>query len=69
MPQQVMRESRYEVLLSAAEGETTQATAERTGCSASWVARLRHEICDELGARNMTHAVALAYQKGVLRSK
>ena len=69
MPQAAMHESRYEVLLSAAEGETGQETARRTGCSTSWIAHLRHEVCDELGAKNMTHAVALAYQRGILSTR
>lgn len=64
-----MTESKFEVLLSAAEGEEVRDTAARTGCHKSWVCRLRAEICDELGARNMTHAVALAYERGLLKTR
>lgn len=66
MPQEAVTDQCLEVLLSAAEGETIQQTAERTGCSPAWIARLRAEACEELKARNITHAVALAYQRGLL---
>lgn len=61
-----MDDRRFEVLLSAAEGETASETAERIGCSVAWVGRLRAEACQELGAHNITQAVALAYQRGIL---
>ena len=60
-----MKRSHIEALLSAADGETAAETAERTGCSTSWISRLRAEACDELKARNITHAVALACQRGL----
>lgn len=57
-------ESHLETLLSAAEGETVAETAARWECSPRCVAMRRLAAVKWLGARNITHAVALAYQRG-----
>jgi hypothetical protein len=62
------REDHAETLLSAAEGESVEHTAVRWGCSARCVAGRRKAAIAWMGAENITHAVALAYQKGILHS-
>ena len=65
----LVTERNLEALLSAAEGETMQETAERLGITVQAVAKRRQAACQELGARNITHAVALACQRGIFHKK
>jgi len=61
-------EDHLETLLSAAEGESVEATAVRWGCSTRAVAGRRRAAVKWMGAENITHAVALAFQRGHLES-
>ena len=61
-----MTEDHLEVLLLATEGKTVAQSAEQMQCSPAWVARLRSQLCLELGAANITQAVALAYHRKIL---
>jgi DNA-binding CsgD family transcriptional regulator len=55
------------VLRAASEGERYHETAVRMHFSASHVSKLRASAAAKLGARNVTHAVAKAYRRGLLR--
>lgn len=50
----------------AAQGLTQRAAAELCGLSPYTVSDHRQAACDKLGARNITHAVALAIRQGIL---
>jgi DNA-binding CsgD family transcriptional regulator len=56
-----------EVLAGAAEGETAAQTGARLYLSPETVKSYRKRIIAKLGARNGTHAVALALRAGKLR--
>ena len=56
-----------EVLAGAAEGETAAQTGARLYLSPETVKSYRKRIIEKLGARNATHAVALALRDGKLR--
>jgi DNA-binding NarL/FixJ family response regulator len=62
----VIDEQMLEALLGAAEGETAGETAERIGVDPQTIHELRFRVVDELDARCITHAVALAYHTGLL---
>ena len=64
-----MSESHLETLLSAAEGESVHETSLRWCCSPRNVAKRRQAVVALMGARNMIHAVALAYELGFLHAK
>ena len=55
-----------EVLAGAAEGETAAQTGARLFLSSETVKDYRKRIIAKLGARNGTHAVALALRTGLL---
>jgi DNA-binding CsgD family transcriptional regulator len=55
-----------EVLAGAADGETAAQTGARLYLSSETVKGYRKRIIAKLGARNGTHAVALALRRGVL---
>jgi DNA-binding CsgD family transcriptional regulator len=55
-----------EVLAGAAEGETAAQTGARLFLSSETVKSYRKRIIAKLGARNGTHAVALALRNGLL---
>jgi DNA-binding CsgD family transcriptional regulator len=55
-----------EILAAAAEGETAAQTGERLFLSSETVKGYRKRIIAKLGARNGTHAVALALRSGLL---
>ena len=55
-----------EVLAGAAEGETAAQTGARLFLSSETVKDYRKRIIAKLGARNGTHAVALALRHGLL---
>jgi DNA-binding CsgD family transcriptional regulator len=55
-----------EVLAGAAEGETAAETGERLYLSSETVKSYRKRVIAKLGARNGTHAVALAIRSGLL---
>jgi hypothetical protein len=54
------------VLETAAMGLSARETAERLAKSEHTIVAQRRAIQAKLGARNLVHAVALAYQSGVL---
>ena len=56
-----------EVLAGAAEGETAAQTGARLYLSTETVKSYRKRVIAKLGARNGTHAVALALRDGRLR--
>ena len=56
-----------EILAGAAEGETAEQTGARLYLSTETVKSYRKRIIAKLGARNGTHAVALALRAGKLR--
>jgi DNA-binding CsgD family transcriptional regulator len=58
-----------EVLAGAAEGETAAQTGARLFLSSETVKSYRKRIIAKLGARNGTHAVALALRSGLLPLK
>ena len=60
-------EEHLETLMSAAEGESIAETAERWACSERSVANRRQAAVQWLGAKNITHAVALAFHRGHIR--
>ncbi len=55
-----------EILAAAADGETAAQTGERLFLSSETVKGYRKRIIAKLGARNGTHAVALALRTGLL---
>jgi DNA-binding CsgD family transcriptional regulator len=55
-----------EILAGAADGETAAQTGERLYLSTETVKSYRKRVIAKLGARNGTHAVALALRKGLL---
>lgn len=55
-----------EILVGAAEGETAAQTGARLYLSTETVKSYRKRIIAKLGARNGTHAVALALRNGKL---
>jgi len=55
-----------EVLAGAADGETAAQTGARLYLSSETVKSYRKRIIAKLGARNGTHAVALAIRSGLL---
>ena len=55
-----------EILAGAAEGETAEQTGARLYLSTETVKSYRKRIIAKLGARNGTHAVALALRGGLL---
>jgi two-component system, NarL family, nitrate/nitrite response regulator NarL len=55
-----------EVLAGAADGETAAQTGARLFLSSETVKGYRKRIIAKLGARNGTHAVAIALRRGVL---
>jgi DNA-binding CsgD family transcriptional regulator len=61
-----LNERETEILAGAAEGETAIETAQRLYLSAETVKSYRKRIIAKLGARNGTHAVALALRSGLL---
>lgn len=56
-----------EMLAAAARGELASDTSVRTGLSVDAIRSRRARMFRVLGARTMTHAVALAFAEGVLR--
>jgi DNA-binding CsgD family transcriptional regulator len=55
-----------EILAGAAEGETAAQTGARLYLSSETVKSYRKRVIAKLGARNGTHAVALALRSGLL---
>ncbi len=63
---QPLNERETEILAGAAEGETAAETGRRLYLSSETVKSYRKRIIAKLGARNGTHAVALALRSGLL---
>lgn len=63
---QPLNERETEILAGAAEGETAVETGRRLFLSSETVKSYRKRIIAKLGARNGTHAVALALRNGLL---
>ena len=61
-----LTERETEILAGAADGETAAQTGERLFLSSETVKGYRKRIIAKLGARNGTHAVALALRTGLL---
>ena len=61
-----LTEREAEVLAGAAEGETAEQTGARLYLASETVKGYRKRIIAKLGARNGTHAVALALRNGLL---
>jgi LuxR family maltose regulon positive regulatory protein len=61
-----LSEPELEVLRAAAEGLSAQETAERLFKSHHTIATQRRTIQAKLGARNVSHAVALAFRRKLL---
>ena len=61
-----LTERETEILAGAAEGETAAQTGARLYLSSETVKGYRKRIIAKLGARNGTHAVALALRTGLL---
>jgi DNA-binding CsgD family transcriptional regulator len=64
---ETLSEREMEILAGAAEGETAAQTGERLYLSAETVKSYRKRVIAKLGARNGTHAVAIAMRTGKLR--
>lgn len=65
---QDLTEKEYDVLLMLAEGFTNNEIASQANVAASTIQQRAFDVVTKLGARNRTHAVAVAYHTGVLRS-
>ncbi len=65
-PRDWLTERELEVLRLAAEGCMVTETAERMFLGHETVKTYRARIFLMLGARNLAHAVALAYERGIL---
>jgi DNA-binding CsgD family transcriptional regulator len=63
---QPLNDRETEILAGAAEGETAVETGRRLYLSSETVKSYRKRIIAKLGARNGTHAVALALRAGLL---
>jgi len=57
----------FEVLACAAEGLTVKETAKKLHIGVETVKSHRRRIIAQLGARSITHSIALAFHKGILR--
>jgi LuxR family transcriptional regulator, quorum-sensing system regulator SdiA len=55
-----------DVLRAAAEGLSARETGERLVKSEHTIITQRRAIAAKLGARNLSHAVAIAYQRSIL---
>jgi RNA polymerase sigma factor (sigma-70 family) len=64
--QPALGQRELEVLRATAEGETAEETAHRLTLSAETVKSQRRVVIAKLGARNVTHAVHLAHERGLL---
>jgi DNA-binding CsgD family transcriptional regulator len=62
-----LNEREAEILAGAANGETAAQTGARLFLSPETVKSYRKRVIAKLGARNGTHAVALALRSGLLR--
>jgi two-component system, NarL family, response regulator len=62
-----LNERETEILAGAANGETAAQTGARLFLSPETVKSYRKRVIAKLGARNGTHAVALALRSGLLR--
>jgi DNA-binding NarL/FixJ family response regulator len=70
VPLPLLTQSELEVLLDAADGLTVRDSARKRHKSGETVKSQRRQVLLKLGARNMTHAVALAAAAGrISRSK
>ena len=56
----------WEVLVAASHGLTRRETAEVLGTGDETVKEQRWTACRRLGARNITHAVAIAIRRGLI---
>jgi DNA-binding NarL/FixJ family response regulator len=65
-PAQLVNPLLMDVLYAAADGEKPAETADRLGVIPNVVHQRRFHLVDVLGARDITHAVALAYHTGLL---
>ena len=61
-----LTEREMEILVFAAEGETAGETGERLFLSIETVKGYRKKIIAKLEARNMVHAIAIAFRTGLI---
>jgi two-component system NarL family response regulator len=61
-----LSERELEVLLAAAKGETMEETAARLWLSLETIKSHRRNVIAKLGARNLSHAIALAVRSGLM---
>ena len=61
-----LSERELEVLDAAARGETMEETATRLWLSLETIKSHRRNVIAKLGARNLSHAIALAIRSGIL---
>lgn len=63
---QVLTSREHGVLLAIAEGSGNQEIADDLFLSCDTIRTHVARLCEKLGARNRTHAVAIAYHTGLL---
>jgi DNA-binding CsgD family transcriptional regulator len=63
---QRLTSAELEVLRAAAEGLSARETGERLVKSEHTIITQRKAIAAKLGAKNLSHAVAIAYQRDIL---
>lgn len=63
---QILTASELRVLEQASRGLSLSESGAETFHSFQTVKSLRKYVMQKLGARNITHAVAIAYQQGIL---
>jgi two-component system, NarL family, response regulator len=61
-----LSERELEVLHAAANGETMEETATRLWLSLETIKSHRRNVIAKLGARNLSHAIALAVRSGLM---
>jgi two-component system nitrate/nitrite response regulator NarL len=61
-----LSEPELDVLRAAAKGLSAEETAARLVKSPHTIVAQRRALAAKLGARNVAHAVALAYERGIL---
>lgn len=64
---QLLSRAEMRTLLYVIAGLTTQEIAEKLGRSPETVKSHRESILRKLGAENISHAIALAYERGILK--
>lgn len=66
-PGRPLSERQNDVLLFLADGDTPKTIAEELGIAPDTVHVMSATIRAKLGAKTTAHAIAIAYQKGILK--